>query len=66
MKTKLIILALFIFIGKVQAQEKSFNHFDVGLSVIFWTPTSLHINSDNSVTQFAYPDGSYASTGSIS
>ena len=66
MKTKLIILVLFIFIGKVQAQEKSFKHFDVGLSVIFWTPTSLHINSSNSVTQYAYPDGSYISTGGIS
>ena len=62
MKTKLTIFAVLILIASVQAQNEKIKHFEISASVIFWTPTSAHLKATNSVTQYAYPDGSYSTS----
>ncbi len=66
MKTKLTFLAVLISIASVKAQTENNKHFEISASVNFWTPTSLHIKTSNSVTQYAYPNGTYSSTGALS
>lgn len=66
MKTKLTFLAVLISIATVKAQTADNKHFEISAAVNFWTPTSLHLKSSNSVTQYAYPDGTYLSSGAIS
>ena len=66
MKTKLIFLAVLISIASVKAQTQNDKHFEISASVNFWTPTSLHLKTSNSVTQYRYPNGSYVSSGALS
>ena len=66
MKTKLTIIAFFLIIGSANAQNEKIKHFEIDVSVNFWTPTSLHLKAYNSVAQYSYPDGTYRSTGSLS
>jgi outer membrane protein W len=45
--------------------QNDIKHFEIGASVNFWTPTSLHFESNSSVSQLNV-GGSYFSTGSFS
>jgi len=66
MKIKLTVIAFLVSFASLHAQTEKFKHFEISGSVNFWTPTSLHLKTSNSVTQYAYPDGSYVSTGALS
>ena len=63
MKVKFIIIAFLFTTISVYAQNEKLNHFEINASLLFWTPTGLHLKSLNSVTQYHYPDGSYLSEG---
>ena len=63
MKTKLIIFAFFLIIGTIHAQNEGIKHFEIDVSVNFWTPSSLHLKSSNSLTQYRDPDETYPSKG---
>jgi outer membrane protein W len=66
MKTKLMVFALLLTFAGVNAQSGKVKHFEVKASVNFWTPTSMHLKTSNSVTQYSYPNGTYMSEGAIS
>jgi len=66
MKTRVMftfMLTLFVF---SYGQTEKIKHFEFDTSIMLWSPSSLSLLSNNSVTQYAYPDGSYLSAGSIS
>jgi len=66
MKTKLtILMLLFSFTGLLAQTEKN-KKFEISLFANFWTPTSLHLKSFNSVTQYSYPGGINISQGTFS
>ena len=65
MKTKITIIAFFFFIGSVHAQNENFKHFEIDVSVNFWTPSSTHMKATNSVTQ-VHIDDNYTNYGRIS
>lgn len=65
MKIRLFAI-LFLFASTyLQAQKQDFKHFEVTVSVNFWTPLALHFKASDIVTQYAYPDGSYVSEGAL-
>ena len=66
MKIKLTVIAILVSFASLSAQTEKFKHFEISASVNFWTPTSLHLKNSSSVTQYAYPGGSYVSTGALS
>lgn len=66
MKVKFTVIAIMIFIVSAKAQDDKFKHFEISANALFWTPTSLHLKSLSSVTQYAYPNGTYISSGSFS
>ena len=66
MKIKLTVIAILVAFASLSAQTEKFKHFEISASVNFWTPTSLHLKTSKSVTQYAYPDGYYVSTGVLS
>ncbi len=66
MKTSCTIIALLLSTLTMFGQNETPQHFEVSGSVILWTPTSLHLKSINSVTQYALPDGTYYSMESFS
>ena len=65
MKTKLTIIAFFLIIGNAHAQDENLKHFEIDVSVNFWTPSSTHMKATNSVTQ-VHIDDNYTSYGGIS
>jgi outer membrane protein W len=65
MKTKLTIIAFFLIIGNAHAQDENLKHFEIDVSVNFWTPSSTHMKATNSVTQIHINDN-YISNGGIS
>jgi len=66
MKISLTIIAVLLSFSSLFAQSIELMHFEISASALFWTPTSSHLISTNSVTQYAYPGGTYISTGGIS
>ncbi len=67
MKLKFIIIALFLSVTtSAISQIEKIQHFRISTSVIFWTPTDLHLKNSNSVTQYMYPNGSYFTFGGLS
>lgn len=60
-----IILMIFVSIYAQIDRNENFKHFEIDASIMLWSPTSMSIQSTNSVTQYAYPDGSYQSTGGV-
>ena len=66
MKTKLTIILIFLFVAGARAQNGDLKHFEVTASVNFWAPTSLHLKTLNSVTQYSYPNGTYLTEGTLS
>jgi len=66
MRTKLVIAFMLISIFSVKAQTEEFNHFEVGLSALFWSPTSLHLKSSNNITSIQPQVGNAYSMGSMS
>ncbi len=66
MKTKFTVIAILMSIASVYAQNEQLKKFEISTSVIFWSPTSIQLKSSNSITQYAYPDGTYLSTGELS
>lgn len=66
MKFKLILIAIMTIVINAKAQDDKTNHFEIDAGVMFWTPTSMHLNSINGVTQYAYPNGTYMASGSCS
>jgi len=65
MKISLTFIAALLSFSSLFAQTTELRHFEISASAFFWTPTSSHLMSTNSVTQYAYPDGSYISTGGV-
>ena len=59
MNNKTYNFAILIAIASAHAQNEKTKHFEISISGIFWTPTAAHLKAINSVTQYAYPDGSY-------
>jgi len=66
MKIKLTVITILISFTSLSAQTEKLKHFEINASVNFWTPTSLHLKTSNSVTQYSYPDGTYVSTRALS
>ncbi len=60
------MLVLILFgIYSAKAQNEQFNHFEVGLSALFWSPTSLHLKSSNTTTSIQPPVGDAYSMGAM-
>ena len=66
MKISLTALTILLFVAGLKAQTENLKHFEIGAYVNFWTPASMHLKTSNSVTQDAYPDGTYLSAGTLS
>ena len=66
MKFKLTFIIILMSFASLHAQTEKFKHFEINASVNFWTPTSLHLKTSNSLTHYTYPNGSYVSTGALS
>lgn len=65
MKVKLMVTIIFIVFAGLNAQTEDFKHFEITVSVNFWTPSDLHFKASDEVTQYAYPDGTYLSKGAL-
>ncbi len=66
MKIRLTAITILLSVAGLKAQTENLKHFQIGASVNFWTPTSMHLKTSNSVTQYTYPDGTYLSEGALS
>jgi outer membrane protein W len=66
MKFHFTAIALLLSVSGLNAQAVNFKHFEVKASVNFWTPASLSLKTSNSLTQLAFPDGTYSSSGALS
>jgi outer membrane protein W len=61
-----MIVLILISIYTAKAQTKDFKHFEVGLSALFWSPSSLHLKSSSNSTRIQPPVGDAYSVGSMS
>lgn len=66
MKINLTMITLLMSFTSLFAQTETLKHFEISASVNLWTPTSLHLKTSGSVTQYHYPDGTYVSMGALS
>ncbi len=62
---KTILVMLMLIPGMTTQAQDHDSRLEVGASLKFWTPSSLHFKSSDEVTQYHFPDGSYLSEGGL-